>query len=132
MDQAVPPDGRILYFKRDRSEFGFLSHFHPSPILLDGRIWPTVEHYYQAQKSDQPAYREAVWSATSPGIAKRLAAPPDAPRRVSQQSWFRKNNLRPRADWPDVKLGIMRQRIAPSIPSIRSSPSGCSRLAVPS
>jgi predicted NAD-dependent protein-ADP-ribosyltransferase YbiA (DUF1768 family) len=51
---AVPPDGRILYFARDRAAFGFLSHFHPSPIALDGETWPTVEHFYQAQKSDDP------------------------------------------------------------------------------
>ena len=60
----VPPaaitDGRILYFERDRAQFGFLSHFHPSPFNLDGEDWPTVEHFYQAQKSLNPAYRAAV------------------------------------------------------------------------
>jgi len=59
----IPPDGRILYFARDRADFVFLSHFYPSPILLDGEIWPTVEHYYQAQKSDDPAYRDAIRGA---------------------------------------------------------------------
>jgi ribA/ribD-fused uncharacterized protein len=109
VDLVVPPDGRILYFERDRAAFGFLSHFHPSPIVLDGETWPTVEHYYQAQKSDHSAYRDAIRHAVSPGIAKRLAAPPDAPRRVSQQSWFRKNAALPRADWHEVKLDIMRR-----------------------
>jgi ribA/ribD-fused uncharacterized protein len=106
---AIPADGRILYFGRDREAFGFLSHFHPAPIELDGETWPTVEHYYQAQKSDDPAYRAAIRHAVSPGIAKRLAAPPDAPRRISQQSWFRRNAMRPREDWSDVKLDIMRR-----------------------
>jgi ribA/ribD-fused uncharacterized protein len=105
----VPPDGRILYFARDRAAFGFLSHFHPSPIALDGETWPTVEHFYQAQKSDDPGYRAAIRNAVSPGMAKRLSAPPDAPRRVSQQSWFRKQAALPRADWADVKLDIMRR-----------------------
>jgi N-glycosidase YbiA len=106
---AIPSDGRILYFGRDRAAFGFLSHFHPAPIALDGETWPTVEHFYQAQKSDDPGYRTAIRNAVSPGMAKRLAAPPDAPRRVSQQSWFRKHGTLPRADWADVKLDIMRR-----------------------
>jgi ribA/ribD-fused uncharacterized protein len=106
---APPADGRILYFDRDREAFGFLSHFHPSPIWLDDAHWPTVEHYYQAQKSFEPAYREAIRNAAAPGFAKRLAAPPDAPRRVSQQSWFRRHGASPRADWSEVKLDLMRK-----------------------
>lgn len=106
---VVPPDNRILYFARDRDGFGFLSHFHPSPIVLDGEDWPTVEHYYQAQKSDDPDYKAAIRAAVHPGPAKRLAAPPSAPRRISQQSWFRKTGKPPRADWHDVKLDIMRR-----------------------
>jgi len=104
----VPPDGRILFFARDRAAFGFMSHFHPAPIALDGLSWPTVEHYYQAQKSDDPAYRAAVRAAKSPGHAKRLAVSPTAPRRVSFGSWFRKNHAVPRSDWDDVKVDIMR------------------------
>jgi N-glycosidase YbiA len=94
---AIPADGRILYFERDRADFGFLSHFHFAPINLDGEMWPTVEHFYQAQKSDHPDYRAAVRSAERPGLAKRLAAPPDAPRRTAQKSWFRKEQGRPAA-----------------------------------
>lgn len=106
---VIPEDNRILYFGRDRALFRFLSHFHPSPILMDGEVWPTVEHYYQAQKSSNSGYRQAIREATSPGKAKRLAAPPDAPRRVSGQSWFRRNDIPPRPDWHEVKLNIMRR-----------------------
>lgn len=105
----IPADGRILYFGRDRGAFGYLSHFHPAPVCLDGETWPTVEHYYQAQKSRDPAYREAIRTAVSPGLAKRLAAPADAPRRISEQSWFRKHAASPREDWSEVKLDIMRR-----------------------
>lgn len=105
----IPEDGRILYFGRDREAFGFLSHFHPSPIELDGERWPTVEHFYQAQKSADPDYREAIRAAVGPGIAKRLAAPPDAPRKVSAQSWFRRTGNLPRGDWHEVKLDLMRR-----------------------
>jgi ribA/ribD-fused uncharacterized protein len=105
----VPSDNRILYFLRDREVFGFLSHFYPAPVLLDGETWATVEHYYQAQKSFDPAYRQAIRTAVTPGRAKRLAAQPAAPRRVSGQSWFRKHGALPRPDWHHVKLGIMRR-----------------------
>jgi ribA/ribD-fused uncharacterized protein len=110
LDEAtVPADGRILFFRRDREVYGFLSHFHPAPIHLDGEDWATVEHYFQAQRSHDPAYRSAIRAAVSPGMAKRLGAPPDAPRRVSQQSWFRKNAARPRPDWQDIELDVMRR-----------------------
>ena len=106
---TIPADNRILYFSRDREAFRFLSHFFPSPIVMDGEAWATVEHYYQAQKSDDPAYRQAIRDTVSPGMVKRLAAPPQAPRRVSAQSWFRKRGALPRPDWHDVKLDIMRR-----------------------
>ncbi len=105
----VPPDNRILYFGRDRDQFRFLSHFHPSPIVIAGEAWLTVEHYYQAQKSADPAYKAAIRATINPGMAKRIAAPPSAPRRISQQSWFRKHGKQPRPDWHDVKLAIMRR-----------------------
>jgi N-glycosidase YbiA len=105
----IPADGRILYFARDRDQFGFLSHFHASPILLDGELWPTVEHYYQAQKSEDSAYRAAIRAALRPGMAKRLAAHPAAPRRISRDSWFRRNATLPRPDWPEIRLHIMRR-----------------------
>lgn len=106
---SIPADNRILYFARDRAAFGFLSHFHPSPIVLDGETWPTVEHYYQAQKSTDPDYRAAIREAIHPGRAKSLAAQPKAPRRISRHSWFKAHDRLPRADWHDVKLDIMRR-----------------------
>jgi ribA/ribD-fused uncharacterized protein len=106
---ATPEDGRILYFHRDREAFPFLSHFHNAPITIDEETWATVEHFYQAQKSFDPAYRDAIRSARTAGLAKRLAAPPDAPRRVSRDSWFRRHGALPRPDWHTVKLDIMRR-----------------------
>ncbi len=105
----IPPDNRILYFGRDREAFGFLSHFYPASITLDGQSWPTVEHYYQAQKSLEPAYQEAIRAAPTPRKAKRLAASPIAPLRLSAQSWFRRHQVLPRPDWQEVKLAVMRR-----------------------
>ncbi len=105
--RQIPNDNRIFYFGRDRILFRFLSHFYPAPIEIDGEIWLTAEHFYQSQKSFDPAYRQAIRDAVTPGHAKRLAAPPGS-RRVSQNSWFRKNGQLPRPDWHEVKLDIMR------------------------
>lgn len=105
----IPIDNRILYFGRDRERFGFLSHFYAAPVWIDGTIWPTVEHFYQAQKSADPAYRQAILVASTPGRAKRLAADPRAPHSQSSHSWFRKNGLLPRSDWHEVKLNLMRR-----------------------
>jgi ribA/ribD-fused uncharacterized protein len=104
----IPDDGRICYYGRDREAFPFLSHFFPSPIELDGIVWPTVEHYYQAQKSTSGRYKRAILAAESPGLAKRLAARPETTGRAKKYSWFRANDAQPRADWHDVKLDIMR------------------------
>lgn len=108
-DLVIPGDGRVLFFRRDRAMFGWLSHLYRARIVLDDETWGSVEHYYQAQRSLDPEYRKAIREATSPGIAKRLAARPEAPRRISSQSWFRKNGQQPRADWQEVKLSNMRR-----------------------
>jgi N-glycosidase YbiA len=105
----IPDDNRILYYDRDRTAFRFLSHFWPSPVELDGEVWPTVEHYYQSQKSLDPEYRAAIRDAGRPGRAKQLAAPPEATSRQSKRSWFKKTGNLPRPDWHDVKLDIMRR-----------------------
>jgi ribA/ribD-fused uncharacterized protein len=108
---TLPADGRVLFCRRDREQFGFLSNFHASPIVLDDRSWPTVEHYYQAQKSFAPEYQAAIAAAATPGRAKRLGTLPTLPRKVSRMSWFRRNNAAPRGDWLDVRVEVMRQAL---------------------
>lgn len=39
-----------IYFYKVDEPYGCFSNFSPHPILLEGIHWPTVEHYYQAQK----------------------------------------------------------------------------------
>jgi hypothetical protein len=35
-----------------------LSNFAPFPIEIDGESWPSVEHFYQASKFDDPEMRD--------------------------------------------------------------------------
>ena len=60
---------RIEFFE---GEFGFLSNFYPSEIDgPEGVKCATVEHAFQAEKSNRPAERRKIASAPSPGAAKR-------------------------------------------------------------
>ena len=104
----IPPDDRILFYRRDRWDFGFLSHFHPSPMIIDGVDWPTVEHFYQAQKSLDRRYYLAIRSCATPGHAKRRAATPSVGGR-DRGSWFVEKNQTPRPDWEEVKADVMRR-----------------------
>ena len=65
---AVGETGRIEGF---RDDFRFLSNFFPSPIEFDRILFPTVEHAYQAAKSDDRADRKMIAALPSPGSAKR-------------------------------------------------------------
>lgn len=71
-------------------EFAFLSNFYPSTLELEGEFYPTVEHAFQAAKTDSPDERATVRTADTPGKAKHRG------RRVT---------LRP--DWEEVKNDIM-------------------------
>lgn len=71
-------------------EWGFLSNFHSSNVTLDGVVYPSVEHAYQASKTFDIDKRRAVQAAHSAGNAKRLGQALDL-----------------RYDWEDVKFQVM-------------------------
>ena len=54
-----------------RGGYSFLSNFVGS-IFINGKLWPTVEHAYQAAKTLNPLEQEAVRCCTTPGKAKRM------------------------------------------------------------
>jgi ribA/ribD-fused uncharacterized protein len=105
---SVPQDNRILFYQRDRWEFGFLSHFYPSRMTIDGVDWPTVEHYYQSHKSLDRRYFLAIRACETPGLAKRRAATP-VPGKKDRGSWFVEKRQMPRPDWAEVKACVMRR-----------------------
>ena len=73
-------------------EYAFLSNFYNASCIFEGKLYPTVEHAFQAAKSLDHAEREWIAAAGSPGLAKRLG------RRI---------NLRP--DWEKVKFNVMEE-----------------------
>ena len=89
-------NAQIIRFYGTSSEFGCFSNFAPYPIRLNGSTWPTVEHYFQAQKFPDTEYEEAIRQARSPAKAKSMG---------------RSRKYRLRKDWEQVKDGIMREAV---------------------
>ena len=74
-----------------RGDYRFLSNFSKSEIYLGDRLYPSVEHFYQAGKAPTAALHEFVRTAETPGIAKQ-----------------RGRDIKQREDWDDIKLKYMK------------------------
>ncbi len=85
-----------IYFYSSLDEYGCFSNFSPHGFELDGRYWPTVEHYFQAQKFAGTDYEEQIRLANGPKHAKTLGRRRDWPLR---------------SDWESVKVDIMRRAV---------------------
>lgn len=48
-------------------DFAFLSNFHLCEVVLDGIIFKSVEHAFQAAKTTNEAARVAISAARTPG-----------------------------------------------------------------
>jgi hypothetical protein len=81
----------VRFFSQS-SAYSDLSNFAPYPIDIDGVQWPTVEHYYQAQKFQEAELQERIRQAEKPVIAKNLA---------------RKHRAAIRPDWEEIKDSVM-------------------------
>jgi ribA/ribD-fused uncharacterized protein len=81
----------IHFFSKSETHREF-SNFAPFGIELDEAWWPTVEHYYQAQKFADAELRAKIRKAEKPPIAKGLAD---------------KNKAIIRPDWDQLKDEVM-------------------------
>jgi ribA/ribD-fused uncharacterized protein len=87
---------QVVKFYSAGDEYGCFSNFSAHPVRIGGKLWPTTEHYFQAQKFKEVEYREKIRKANSPMIAARMGRD-------------RKKPLR--RDWESVKVGVMRDAI---------------------
>jgi ribA/ribD-fused uncharacterized protein len=85
-----------IWFHSKNPETGWLSNFSPHRFELDGLAWPSVEHYYQAQKFPGQPVAERIRAAAKPVVALKLAQVHIASRR---------------ADWDSVKIDVMRRAL---------------------
>ena len=83
-----------IKFYRIKETYGCFSNFSRHAISLDGRMWPTTEHYFQAQKYIGTPRYDQIANAESPRIAADLG---------------RDRGLPLRADWEQVKDDSMRK-----------------------
>ena len=81
----------IRFFSKSETHREF-SNFAPFAIDLDGKRWPTTEHYYQAQKFADAEMQAKIRKAEKPIIAKNLAD---------------KHRDRMRPDWDAAKDEVM-------------------------
>lgn len=69
-----------------------LSNFAPVVVEFEGRLYPSVEHAFQAAKTLDPSLREQIAQASTPGRAKQLG---------------RRASLRP--GWDQMRIDVMRE-----------------------
>lgn len=62
-----------IHFYHSDQPWGELSNFSHHSVYIDGIIWPTTEHYYQAQKFKSKEHQELIRSTPSPLLAKKQA-----------------------------------------------------------
>jgi N-glycosidase YbiA len=82
----------VINFYSVVDEFGEFSNSAPYPFKLDGDLWPTVEHYFQAQKFEDKVYKNKIRKSNSPMLAARMGRD-------------RKQKLR--RDWEDLSVLLL-------------------------
>ena len=87
----------IVFFIREE-EYGWLSNFERTPFYVDGELFKTNEHYYQAQKANDPRVREYIKNAPHARIAMVLG------RQVERNKYLQKYMVE---DWDSKKLDVM-------------------------
>lgn len=83
-----------IEFYRISEPFGCFSNFYPAKFVLDGLVWNTSEHYFQAQKFVGSNLFEQIKNAPNPMTAAKLG---------------RSRAFQIREDWEDIKDSVMRK-----------------------
>jgi ribA/ribD-fused uncharacterized protein len=86
----------ILFYDVESKPYGCFSNPSPYGFVLDGLEWPTVEHYFQAQKFIGTPYVEMIRQTEDPKFIARLG------------KW---KQLPIRKDWEQVKDDVMREAV---------------------
>ena len=87
---------KTITFYHLHEPYGWMSNFAKYPIEVDGKIWPTSEHYFQASKFPGSDYAEAIRQQPSPKFAAKFGNSREHPLRT---------------DWEEVKESVMRKAV---------------------
>lgn len=87
----------IQFYRANEIPYGVFGNFDTKhPITLKGKVWPSTEHYFQAQKFAGTKYEEAVRLTAKPRDAAAMG---------------RDRSLPLRSDWEQVKDNVMRESV---------------------
>lgn len=83
-----------IKFWKTQEPYGEFSNFYPSPMIINGKSYATVEHYYQSQKFKGTEFEEIVRTQSTARKAKNITKTEEA------KFFFRE-------DWVDIKFIVM-------------------------
>lgn len=84
----------IHFYHQWKKPYGCFSNFSAHPVRIDGELWPTTEHYFQAMKfPHEPDRQQRILDTPDPGAAKRIA-------------W--EHGARPTQGWDTLRDEVMR------------------------
>lgn len=89
-------DDDTIYFYTPHQEFGEFSNFAKFGVELEGFWWPTVEHFFQAQKFLNVELQQKIRNASNAKQAADLG---------------RSRKFPLRNDWEEVKIEIMSKAV---------------------
>jgi ribA/ribD-fused uncharacterized protein len=76
--------------------YGEFSNFAIYPIKVKGKLWPSTEHYFQAQKFAGTSQETAIQNASTPAKAAEMG---------------RNRKIRIRPNWDNVKDNVMLEAV---------------------
>jgi len=85
-----------IYFYTQTDDYGWFSNFSPHWVTMNGKLYSTVEHYFQSSKFLDSEYAEKIRVSLTPREASILGA-------------SREISIRP--DWESIKKDIMFQAL---------------------
>ncbi len=97
--KPVEPDSgqAVIDFDAKSKQYKEFSTYYPMKLEMAGKVWPSVEHYFQAMKfPTAPDYQEEIRKAKTPAQAKKMGSSKD---------------YAPRSDWASVRDDIMLEAI---------------------
>ncbi len=81
-----------IKFYSQHQKWGEFSNFALYPVKMNGKTWPTSEHYFQAQKFDNKSYQEKIRKSASPMKAAELG---------------RSRKVKLKRNWDKIKDNVM-------------------------
>ena len=87
----------VIRFYSNSETFKELSNFFPAKFTIDGKVYPTVEHYFQAMKfPNNPAFQDQIIAQKTPAGAKKMGATKVIPIRT---------------DWDEIRDDVMKKAL---------------------